>query len=120
MKVQQTPVFNFIAFSGMNGTVYESNSCGSTTVFFLLLLKGHLHSSSKINSRNEVTKQYKSRFFLLFLLEMEVSGSSQIMKDPDPGGPNTYGSGTTTQLFSCVTKFVMFVFKCIGNMERNF
>jgi hypothetical protein len=28
------------------------------------------------------------------------SGSIQIMIDPDPGGPKTYGSGTTTLSFS--------------------
>jgi hypothetical protein len=32
------------------------------------LLKVHLHHFSKIKSQTEVAKQYKSRFFLLFLL----------------------------------------------------
>jgi hypothetical protein len=31
--------------------------------------KVHLHHSSKIKSHKEVTKQYKSRSFLLFLLD---------------------------------------------------
>jgi hypothetical protein len=52
-----------------------------TILFFLLsfssysFLKVHLHHSSKINSHKAVTKQYKWRFFLIFLL---VNGRTQI------------------------------------------
>jgi hypothetical protein len=55
-----------------------------TIVSACYLLKVHLHLS-KIKSHNEVTKQYDSRFFLLFLLT-----------EPGPGGPKTYGSGSPT------------------------
>jgi hypothetical protein len=36
--------------------------------FAYSFLKEHLHHSSKIKSHKEVTKQYKSRFFFIFLL----------------------------------------------------
>ncbi len=53
-------------------------------------LKVHLHNFSKIKSPKEVTKQLESRFFLLFSLIIEESGSGAI---PDPAGPKTCGSG---------------------------
>jgi hypothetical protein len=61
--------------------------------------KIHLQQSSKITSDYEVTKQLKSRFFLLFLLLNggSRSGSVQIITiitDPDPGGPKASRSGT--------------------------
>jgi hypothetical protein len=61
--------------------------------FCLSLFQGAFPSIFKDKkSLREVTKQRKSRFFLLFLLE----GSLQIMKDQDPGGSKTYGSGSKT------------------------
>jgi hypothetical protein len=54
----------------------------------------HCHQSSKITSPKEVTKQYESRFFLLFLLDDGRIRIHTIMTDPD--GPET--SGTTTLL----------------------
>jgi hypothetical protein len=39
------------------------------TFFDNYFLKVHLHHSSKINSHKEVNKKWKSRFFLLFLLD---------------------------------------------------
>ncbi len=77
--------------------------------FFLLitLRRLHLHQSSKIISHKEVIKQYKSRFFLLFYLMMDGSGSRsgsvQIMTDPDPGGPKNYGFGFITLSLSLVS-----------------
>ncbi len=52
----------------------------------------HLHHSSEIKSHKEVTKQYKSRFFLLFLLDDRRSGSGTF--------PLTNGSGSGTLLKS--------------------
>jgi hypothetical protein len=37
--------------------------------FCLLLFEGHLHHFSKIKRPKDVTKQYESRFFLLFFLD---------------------------------------------------
>jgi hypothetical protein len=53
--------------------------------FLLLLITCRL----KITSHQEVTKQLKSRSFLIFGLLKEGFGaeSVQVMKDPDPGGP---------------------------------
>ncbi len=69
-------------------------------------LKLHLHPFSKIKSYKEVTKQWESKFFLLFFLMIEGSGSAAgfgsldsdpepdsdsylVLTDPDPslGGP---------------------------------
>jgi hypothetical protein len=38
-------------------------------LFFLLLFEGAFTTFSKIKSQTEVTKQYESRFFLLYLLK---------------------------------------------------
>jgi hypothetical protein len=64
-----------------------------------------LHNISKIKSHEEVTKQKKSRFFLLFLLD---DGRILICtsKDPDPGGPKTYRSGSGTLTVACIKKIV--------------
>jgi hypothetical protein len=47
----------------------------------------------------EVTIQYKSRFFLLFLLDDGRIRIREVQKqtDPDPGGPKTDESGSITQ-----------------------
>jgi hypothetical protein len=70
--------------------------------FCLLLFEGTFNHSSKIKSHKEVTKQCKSRFSYNFCVVMEGSGSSsgslQIMMDPDPGGPKTYGRKSTVTL----------------------
>jgi hypothetical protein len=73
---------------------YGSGSCSlrqwlSRSFFAYFFLNVHLHQSSKVKSKKEATKQYKSRFYFLFFLMMEGSGSEQIMMDPD--GPKTYG-----------------------------
>jgi|LakMenE01Jun11ns_1017448.scaffolds.fasta_scaffold8438066_1 hypothetical protein len=47
----------------------------------------HLHHSSKIKSHKEVTKQKKSRFFLLFLLDDGRIGSVLVTNG------SGYGSG---------------------------
>jgi hypothetical protein len=38
-------------------------------IFAYFFLKVHLRHCSKIKSKNEVTKQWEARFFLLFLLD---------------------------------------------------
>jgi hypothetical protein len=53
-------------------------------------LKVLLHHFSKVKSKKKVTKQWKSRFFLLFLLNDRGMDPAP---DPDPGGPKTRGSG---------------------------
>jgi hypothetical protein len=60
-------------------------------------LKALLHHFSKVKSQKEVTKRYKSRVFLLFLLNdrrirIRIH-TSDYEPDPDPGGPKTSGSG---------------------------
>jgi hypothetical protein len=47
----------------------------------------HLYHSSKGRSHKEVTKQEKSRFFYLLLLD-----DKRIRIHVDPDGPKTYGS----------------------------
>jgi hypothetical protein len=47
-----------------------------------------------MTSQKEVTKQKKSRFFLLFLLNDRRIRIQVI--DPDPGGTKTCGSGYAT------------------------
>jgi hypothetical protein len=66
----------------------------------------YIFQPSKIKSHKEVTKQQKSRFFHIFCLLMEGSGSVQIITDTDPGGLKTYesngsgsGSGKLTETF---------------------
>jgi hypothetical protein len=61
-------------------------------------LKVHLHHFSKIKSQKEVTKQWKSRVFFLFLHD-DRRIQIRIM---DPGGPKTCGSrfGSGTLAFS--------------------
>jgi hypothetical protein len=49
-------------------------------------LKLQLHHFSKIKSHKEVTKQYESKFFLLFCLKKEGSGAGAV--------PLTNGSGS--------------------------
>ncbi len=49
------------------------NKKGSFSAYFFF--KVHLHNFSNIKSQKEVTKQLKSRFFLLFLLNDTVEGS---------------------------------------------
>jgi hypothetical protein len=56
--------------------------------FCLLLLKVHLHHSSRIRSRKEVTKKSQNSRNKGFLFIFAWC------KDPDPSGPKTSGSGT--------------------------
>jgi hypothetical protein len=49
--------------------------CSFSAYYFF---KVHLHHFSKIKSPNEVTKQYGSRFFLLFLLDYRRIREAQI------------------------------------------
>jgi hypothetical protein len=60
----------------------------STTSFLLIryLMKIQLHHSSQTKSPKEVTKEYKSRFLLLFYLMLKGSGSLPLT--------NGFGSGT--------------------------
>jgi hypothetical protein len=46
----------------------QKNICFSLSFYASSFLKVHLHHSLKIKSHKEVTKQKKSRFFLIFLL----------------------------------------------------
>jgi hypothetical protein len=39
---------------------------------------------------------------------MEGSGAIQIIPDPDPGGPKTYGSGSTALLNRFDTELIVF------------
>ncbi len=51
---------------------------------------------------------------------VEGSGSAQIVTDPDPGGPNTSGSGSTT-LVQCLSFFLnpyFFLFWSTSLMQR--
>ncbi len=75
----------------------------STESFFKILCL-ITYQSSKITGHLEVTKKFKNltQVFLNFCLLMEGPGtvsrcgsrSVQIIMDPNPGGPRTYGSGT--------------------------
>jgi hypothetical protein len=64
---------------------------------------------SKIKSHE--TEEITALLRVLFLLDNrgirirtnnERSGSVQVMRDPDPGGPKSYGSGSTTLLESFI------------------
>ncbi len=67
-------------------------------------LNVHLNHFLKIKSPKEVTKQYKSMFFLLFLLDdrrirIRIWIHISLRMDPDPGGSKIYGpygSGSAT------------------------
>jgi hypothetical protein len=48
-----------------------------------------------MKSEKEVKKIVEIRIFFYLLMEEHGSGAVQIMTDPDPGGPKTYGSGST-------------------------
>ncbi len=68
--------------------VLPTNRSGDATkiIFFVYYsLKLHLHHSTKIKSRKEVTKEQKSRFSYYFCLMMEGSGFVPL--------PNRSGSG---------------------------
>ncbi len=57
--------------------------------FAYYFLKVHLHHFSlKIKSHKEVTKQYRSRFFLLFLLDDRRIRIREAKKFRDPTDPN--------------------------------
>ncbi len=50
---------------------------------------------------------------------MEGSGSGQIMMDPDPGGPKTYGSESATLLTNirfCFSQFIILKLKLTGRI----
>ncbi len=69
-------------------------------VFLLITFEGRfLYHSSKIKSHEEVTKQYKEAFFLLFGLMIDGSDPDPylLLTDPNPGGPKL--PGPNTQLF---------------------
>jgi len=76
---------------------YGSGSgSGSGSFFAYYFLKLHLHHFSKTKSP-ESTKQQELRFFLLFCLIIERSGSGSVPRtnpdpDQDPGGLKIYGS----------------------------
>jgi hypothetical protein len=63
-------------------------------VFLLITFKVQLHQFSKKRSLKEVTKWYKSKFFLLFDLSKnpDLLDPCKVRTDPDLGGPKTYGS----------------------------
>ncbi len=70
-----------------------------------LLFEGTFTSVLKRKSHKEFTKQVEIKFFHTFFCSiMEGSGSVQILTEQDPGGPKTYGSGSTT----LVTRFSVF------------
>jgi hypothetical protein len=52
----------------------------------------YIFQSSKIVSHKKVTEQQNQGFSSIFGLLMQGSGSVQIITDPDPGGPKTYGT----------------------------
>ncbi len=75
--------------SGSNYFRHWPSRCRQKTIFFkksLLLFEGTftVHHFSKIRSPKEVTKQYESRFFLLFLLADRRIREAQKHVDPDP------------------------------------
>jgi hypothetical protein len=52
----------------------------------------------------------------LFMLDdgrIRIGGSIQIMTDPDPGGPKTSGSGSTTRIFPNKL-FVERIYSCLS------
>jgi hypothetical protein len=82
--------------------------------FFLLscfAYFSHLHQTSKIKSKEEVTKQYKSRFFLIFCLLMKGSGSVLIITDPAPDPDPDHCLGPDTSLLQDVVILVNSYFK---------
>jgi len=71
-----------------------------TLFAYYFLFEGTFTSAFKDKkSRREVPKSSSS----LFCWRMDGSGSrsEQIMMDPDPGGPKTIGSGSTTLYTDC-------------------
>ncbi len=68
--------------------------------FCVLLLEATFTSFSKIKGHKEVTKKKESRFFLgtVFAWWWKDPELDQdlVLMDPDPGGPKTYGSGSST------------------------
>jgi hypothetical protein len=63
-------------------------------IFFFLLFKVHLQHSSK-SLRSHISRNHCfSCIFGLIRIRTSNDGSAA-----DPGGPNTYGSGSTTLLF---------------------
>jgi hypothetical protein len=77
----------------------EPLSYGFGYWFYCFLLFEDTHHSSKIKSTKTVHRNQGFSYF--FSLIMERFGTEQIMADPDPRGPLTYGSngsesGSTT------------------------
>ncbi len=69
----------------------------SDPFFAFYFLKAHLCQSSKIKkSKKEVAKRRNQGFSYFFACWWK--DLYKIMTDPDPGGPNTYGSESTTLL----------------------
>jgi hypothetical protein len=79
--------------------LWRSNKNYKKYTYFFSFFAHYLHTVApftpvfKDNKPLRSTKQLKSRFFLNFIAwPMEGSGSVQIITDPDPGGPKSYGS----------------------------
>jgi hypothetical protein len=88
--------------SGSCSFVSDFQDVNKNSLFFAFyFFKVHFHHSSQKKSHKTVhiNKGFSSFFYLM--MEGSVSDSVQIMRDPDPGGPKTYGSygsesGSTT------------------------
>ncbi len=57
-----------------------------------------VYIEKKSKSHKILKKVEGFSYFFPFLMEVEGSGSVQILRYPDPGGPKEYGSGSTTLL----------------------
>jgi hypothetical protein len=84
------------------------------------LLKVHLYHFPKIKSDKEVTKQYESRFFLLFLLDDRRIRIQEAQKHLDPMDPDpqhwlteVYYRAEDVRLFASIARQQKFLGKTI-------
>jgi hypothetical protein len=73
--------------------------------FCILFFNG---SFTSVFNRSHKTVEIKG-FSYFFCLIMEGSGSIQITTDPDPEGPRTYGSGSTSLVLRVCLRKVYFL-----------
>jgi hypothetical protein len=92
--LDQDPAIFVIDLQDANKKLIKKNSA-------YYFLKEQLHQSSKIKKSQKKSQNSRiqgfSYFFLLVHGRIRIQIQTvQIMMDPDPGSPKTYGSGSTT------------------------